>query len=288
MNVLPLQIVCEMARNIPCSPWLLPQVMTCLRNEKASVTEIEEVIRKDPGLSATALRIANSAFLSRGSQIDSLNQAILRLGFKEVYKLVVTSISERWLSNEVEGYGWEPGDLYRHSLCVAVGAELIAKKTGWIQPEVAYTAGLLHDVGKLALAYACCDVFDEVRKYQEVNQCSWRKAENDLLGYDHTDIGGTLLEGWSYPANLIEVACFYPTPSQAGHEHFKFVLAIHAAKHLAITMGAGVGEDGFKTEMDHESLESNGIDEDFMVQLLPDVLEGYENITNSRPSDLPE
>jgi len=154
------------------------------------------------------------------------------------------------LNNPAQGYGWEPGDLYRHSLTVAVGADLLAKKLGQVSPEIAYTAGLLHDVGKLALAYVCSASFEEIRRFQAERKCSWREAESALLGYDHTEVAGALLRVWSFPSNLIEVVSFYPRPRLAAAEHRALVTCVHAAKHLALCLGTGVGEDGFTTELD--------------------------------------
>lgn len=271
---LPMQVVCEMARNIPCSPWLLPQLLDVLDNENSSVSDIEHVIVKDPGLASAILRLANSAVFTTGRKCDSCSEAMMRLGRREIYRLAASSVAGRWLVQDVKGYGWEPGDLCKHSLCVAVAAELLAiEKSGEVEPMTAYTAGLLHDMGKLALAYACSDSFDEIYQYQQKNKCSWQRAENALLGYDHCMIGGTLLESWSYPVNLVEVACYYPRPHNAGMAHQDLVTMVHAAKHMAIALGMGVGEEGFTTEMDNEMLEKKGYTSDLMEQIMPDVVE---------------
>ncbi len=278
-EVLPLQMVCEMARNIPCSPWLLPKVTAVVRKEDYSNTELEGLILQDTGLAATVIRIANSAFFNRGRQCETLQDAILRLGRKEVYRLVSSSLAQRWLSAEVKGYGWEPGDLYKHSAAVAIAAQAIAKGRDGFDPEMAYTAGLFHDVGKLALAYSRSDQFDTIRIYQQQSGVSWRQAEHDLLGYDHCDIGGALLEGWQFPVEYIETVCYYSRPQLAAKNERSLVTLVHAAKHLAIMIGTGVGEDGFTTELDAESLTAEGYTSEMLEKFMPEVVTELAKLT---------
>lgn len=285
IEILPLQMVCEMARNIPCSPWLLPKLVNLLKSEKATASEIEALIRKDPGLSTAVLRLANSAYFSASAKCDELSEALIRLGNKEVYRIAASTIAGRWLANDVKGYGWEPGDLCKHSLCVAVATEMLAKETGQVQTELAYTAGLLHDVGKLALAHACTDQFEQARQYQLQKQCSWREAEKAIFGYDHTDVGGVLLEKWSFPVNLIQVACFYPRPNLAAQEHQALVVHVHAGKHMALAIGVGVGEEGYSTELDEAILQKHGFTNELMEKMLPPILIAAEKMINAMLKD---
>ncbi len=278
-EILPLQMVCELARSIPCSPWLLPKLMKLLSEpDKANADDIQEIILKDPGLATSVLRLANSAYFSTSKRCETVAEGVFRMGFKHIYRIAASSMAGRWLTNQPEAYGWEPGDLYKHSLCVAVATEALAKETGKVPEELAYSAGLLHDVGKLALAHACADQFDKVREYQAHHGGSWRQAEHEVMGYDHTDIGGVLMEEWGYPTSLIQVACFYPRPSLAGQEHQPLVVHVHAGKHLATSLGYGVGEDGFKSELDEALLEKNGITEELLEKILPNVILGTEKL----------
>jgi len=272
-EILPLQLVCELARSIPCAPWLLPKLMDLLsKPEQTEAKDIQALITKDPGLTTAVLRMANSAYFSKSVRCETVADAVLRIGFRPVYRIAASSIASRWLVNQPSGYGWEPQDLYKHSLCVAIASEALAKETGKVSTELAYTAGLLHDVGKLALAHACADQFERVRQYQLEKNISWRQAEHDTLGYDHTDVGGVLMEQWGYPTNLIQVGCFYPRPRLAGAENRPLVTHIHAGKHLATSLGFGVGEDGFHTELDEALLQETGITEELLEKILPAVI----------------
>lgn len=264
--------VVKRAATLPAAPWLLPKLMQQLADPDSAADQVEALIKMDTGLASGTLRLANSAYFNNAMPCDTLSDAIVRLGFREIYRLATTKIASGWLTNAVEGYGWEPGDLYRHSLTVAVAADLLAKQTGSIEPEIVYTAGLLHDVGKLALAFACGEQFDQVRQYQAQHQGPWRVAEHEVFGYDHTDIAAALLQKWAFPTNLQQVVQFYPRPQQAAPEHQSLVTHVHAAKHLALCLGTGVGEEGYQSELDEASLKREGITPEMTEALLPAVL----------------
>jgi putative nucleotidyltransferase with HDIG domain len=278
-EAIPLQMVVEMARNIPCAPWILPQLMDLLGHpEKADAQNIQAIMMKDSGLVSAVLRTANSAHFSGVQRCESVAEAVLRIGFREVYRLTVGSVAGRWLNQEESGYGWESGDLCKHSLCVAVGAEYIAREREQLNVGLAYTAGLLHDVGKLALAHACAEQFEQVRIYQQTHGVNWRQAEHEVLGYDHTDVGGVLMQAWSFPTSLVQVACFYPRPKLSAQDHRSLVVCIHAAKHLAISLGYGLGEEGFSTELDEEALKEEGYTPEFLENALPTIQANSEKL----------
>jgi putative nucleotidyltransferase with HDIG domain len=268
------------AAALPAAPWLLPKLMQRLADTDSAADQVESLIKMDTGLASGTLRLANSAYFNNAMPCDSLSDAIVRLGFREIYRLATTKIASAWLSHEVVGYGWEPGDLYRHSLTVAVAADQIAKLTGRIDPEIAYTAGLLHDVGKLALAFACSDGFEDVRQYQTEEHCPWRVAEHHVFGYDHTDVAAALLDKWAFPDNLIQVVRFYPQPSLADAAHRALVVHIHAAKHVALCLGTGVGEEGFQSELDEAALRQEAITPEMTEAVLPDVLDISTKLLN--------
>jgi putative nucleotidyltransferase with HDIG domain len=267
---------------LPSAPWLLPKLMELLANPESAADQVENLIRMDSGLATGTLRLANSAYFTNSMPCDTLSDAIVRLGFREIYRLASTKIASGWLNAPVEGYGWEPGDLYRHSLTVAVAGDLLAKETGLVEPEIVYTAGLLHDVGKLALAFACSPQFETIRQYQAKERCAWRAAELQVLGYDHTDVSEALLSTWKFPANLVQVVKFYPRPAAAGAEFVTLVTHVHAAKHLALCLGTGVGEDGFQSEIDEQALRAANISPGALERLLPAVHEVSAKLLHSQ------
>lgn len=242
--------ICNKAQEIPASPSILPVCLKLLEDDDASLQELSDLVKQDLGLSASVLKLANSAAFGGEVSFDSLDDAIFRLGFSLTYNLIVTAAGGRWNNISLDGYSWTPGDFFRHSLTVAVAAQKIAKMLEICDADLAYTAGLMHESGKLALAYACPEAISQARVLVDEQAYNWLQAEEQVLGFNHTQISRELLGGWSFPDSLLQVAAHYPKPSATSGEFLTLVEVVHLAKHLAIQTGIGVGEDAFWLEVD--------------------------------------
>lgn len=272
----PIETAIDMAKTIPCAPAILPKLLKLMESDIVEASDIERLILADPGLATAVLRLANSAYFSRSRKCEDISEAMLRLGSITLYHLAATSAAGRWLNHPVQGYGWETGDLARHSLCVAVAAEVLAERSRVCKPETAYTAGLIHDVGKLAMAYANMNALEEVEQELPDRKSSWREIEHELLGYDFTDVSRLLLKNWGFPPSLVAVGALHPRPALAAPEDRPLVTLIHASKHIALQLGFGVGSDGFRSELDERSLIESGFDDEILDTELPNILEKIE------------
>ncbi len=266
------QTVVEMTRSIPCAPAILPKLLKLTEGTSSDLGELEMLISLDTGLATNVLRTANSAYFANAQRCESIADAILRLGSKTLYRIAASTLTGRWLVHPVRGYGWEPGDLCKHSLCVAICAETFAKSMHLADPSTAYTAGLIHDLGKFALAYANFSVLDDIASRVPDEFGTWREAEMAILGYDSMDVTKALLENWGFPSTFVSVGYYYSAPSGAPEQDKMLVTLIHAAKHLATQLGYGVGVDGFYSNPDESALKDAGFREDEMDAAIPDIL----------------
>lgn len=284
MSVLPtFAEVCDKATRLPCSPSLLPRLVAVLDKEDASIDDLESVICVDPALASSTLRLANSAYFAAGSsQVENLSEALMRLGQREVYRLAALSLASRWMSLKADGYRWEAGDFCRLSLVEAVAAEYLAEQTGRVDPKVAYTAGLVHEIGKLAVAYGCVAQFSDIRKIQAAQSIPWLNAEKLVLGFNHAEVGAELLKRWKFPASLIAVGTFNPPHATDPAEFLPLLTHVHAAKYLAVTIGAGVAEDGFLFELNAPLLIEWGFSPEMLEASIPDVLDRAGKLLQER------
>lgn len=238
--------VCERALRMPCSPALLPRLITVLVSPDSSAEEIAEIIKVDSALAASTLRLANSAYFSSGGAAETISDAVIRLGQRELYRLAALALVSRWESGSSRG---EPGDFCRHALCTALAAEVLAETSERIDPQSAYTAGLVCDLGKLAMAHACAPFFPAIRTHCALRGGTWAAAERELLGFSHAEVGARLLKAWSFPAVLATATEFCERPGDAPAEALPLLAHLHAGKCVATSFGPGVSEDGFLFEL---------------------------------------
>ena len=152
-------------------------------------------------------------------------------------------------------------------------AQHLAERAGRADPSVAYTAGLVSTVGKLAIAFACGEWFGDIRAHQKAQACTWPQAEHAVLGYDYTEAGARLLREWRFPPALITSAEFELSPARGPDEMKPLLATLHAAQYLATAMGAGVSEEGFLFEIDGNFLLEWGFTAALLDEALPVVLE---------------
>lgn len=223
----PEQVVCEL-QHLPSAPKILPRLKRLLADGNSAMHEIVALIRLDPGIAARVLQTANSAYYSSGTRCFNVDEAVNRVGYNQVYELVAYAVASQVLTRPLDAYGIEPDELWRTSVACGLAAELLAEICGE-QIDIAYTVGLLHQVGLLAV--------DEwvLRNHPGthlVNQGWLREAcesERALLGFTQAEVGASLLRNWDFPISMSEpVRWQYFPRSTAGHQRMSCLL--HAAK----------------------------------------------------------
>jgi HD-like signal output (HDOD) protein len=265
--------VCAQALKLPCSPALLPRLAALLERPDAGIDELAKLIQMDPVLTSATLRLANSVFFAAGAPVATVAEAVMRLGLRELYRLAALSLASRWMAIEVEGYRWEAGDFCRASLVTAVAAEALAQRTGRVDPAMAYTSGLVHEIGKLAVAFACAPAFTGIRARLAELGGTWLEAETAELGFNHAAVSARLLAEWRFPEGCVAVAKYNPPTAELPAEHAALAAHVHAAQHLAVAFGAGQGEDAFFYKLDEALLAAHGIDAALLEATLPTVYE---------------
>ncbi len=265
--------VCARALALPCSPTLLPRIAEQLQRPSADLEDLAALIGLDPVLASATLRMANSVYFATGEPVDSVKGAVMRLGVREIYRLAALSLASRWMAIEVDGYRWEAGDFCRASLVKAVAAEALAQETRLAEPSLAYTCGLVHEIGKLAIAFSCAPDFAAIRAKREARGGTWLQAETAVLGFNHPMVSARLLREWRFPPACVAVAAHNPPDSALPDEFAPLAALVHAAGHLAASLGAGQGEDAYLYRIDSALLEKQGLNADMLERALPRVLE---------------
>lgn len=279
----PFDELCALAIKLPCSPAVLPQLIAAMSDEHNTNGEVERVIRLDPSLAGATVRLANSSFFSGKSRIETVTDAVLTLGQRELFRLASISTLSRWEDSHRDSLPWEPGDYTRHSLCTALAAEVLAEERGGIDPEFAYTAGLVCDIGKIVMAYFCAPFYPGVSAHAMSGEVTWEQAENAVIGYNHSKVGSQLLHLWKFPANLARAVQFQFRPHEASPEVQAQLALLQAARYVAVCLGPGVTEGGFHFRLDGELLERYGYTSEMIEHALIEVRERFLKRMGSRP-----
>lgn len=186
-----------------------------MNDSKSSASDLAEVLTFDMALAAKLLRVANSAYYSFERKVATVSEAIVRLGFSTIRRLILTSHVSGFMNRRIDSYGLEQGELWKHSIGVGMGVMMLAQKDKSISIGEAYIAGLLHDIGKAFLdQYLGNDLKPLVdRGIQE--QVDIHTAERDMLGTDHAEVGALIAQKWNLPIQIVEGIAFHHRPMLA-------------------------------------------------------------------------
>jgi HD-like signal output (HDOD) protein len=239
----PAEIV-RAVRHLPSAPKILPRLKLLLRDGNSALDEIVSLVRLDPGLAMRVLQIANSPYFFTGARCLTVDEAVRRVGFDEIYSLVSYAVAAQVLNRPLVVYGIEPNELWARSVCCALAAEAIAEVTGDDQ-AIAYTLGLLHGVGMIAIDEWALRAGQEVRLVVEDFPTEATKSELAQLGFTQADAGAALLKEWEFPAEIIEPVEHQYAP-RAAIVHPKLASLLCAAKWIrSVVLARGAPPPAF-------------------------------------------
>ncbi|OGI12031.1 MAG: hypothetical protein A2Y40_07855 [Candidatus Margulisbacteria bacterium GWF2_35_9] len=222
-------------------PTTVSELIKLANNPNVTSRDIGKIIERDQAMASKILRLANSASYGFSQRIRTISHAIVCLGFNKVKSLALTVSTLKMLSDSLAKYNLDAGALYKHSLAVAVAANIIAEKTKAKDPEEVYLMGLLHDIGKLIINTHTTNELEDVWTYYKTHKdIKFFQAEKAVFGFDHADIGGEAARGWNLPNELCNAIGYHHTPHSApGDNRCAFI--IHLADGIAKTIDIGKG-----------------------------------------------
>ena len=201
--------------NLRPMPTSITRALRAIEDSSATSTEISEIIGLDQALSASILQAANSVSMGYSTDCSKLSDAVMRLGFKRLKGIILGIAAVGPFNQSLKGYRFGAGELWNHSIATAVSAEWIARELRYPDPEEAYTAGLLHDMGKLFLDQFVFSDYTRIVDLMLKYKLTLYMAEEQLLGIDHANVGGLIAEKWNFPVVLIDAIRYHHTPSFA-------------------------------------------------------------------------
>ncbi|SFM24533.1 HDIG domain-containing protein [Ectothiorhodospira mobilis] len=223
----------DQATGLVSLPAVAVRLNAMVEDPEATVADIGRLISQDPALTIRLLQVANSPFYGLSHRVDTISRAVNVIGIRQIRDLVLaTTVAKAFEGIPNELMSME--DFWRHSIYCGLVARLLAEDTGLRETESVFIGGLLHDIGRLL-------IFN--REPHEAHQAFLlgiakgggmppQRAEREVLGYDHAQVGGALAGHWNLPDNLIHCIRYHHEP-MATPEYAQEVALVHIANTVA-------------------------------------------------------
>ena len=265
-------------KNLPPVSQAALKLVNLLEQAAISNDEIVHVIKCDNVLTAKLLRACNSPYFGLDEPVASVDQSVLMLGHQQILHIVLTLAFGGAMVVPMPGYAVEANELWRHSLLTATAAEIVAGSGDLnVEAPVAFTVGLLHDIGKLALSQALTPELQiEIRQLIEQQGCPRTDAEKKIMGADHSEVGACMLKSWNLPEDIVEAVANHHHPICLPRP--KLSLVAHMANCLAHVAGSAPGWDGFAVRVDPEAIKTLNLDEARLEAMVAEVRDSYERV----------
>jgi putative nucleotidyltransferase with HDIG domain len=231
------------------------RLIDIMAEDDHTLQDVLQVVESDSVLTASVLKVVNSAAFGLMSEITSISRAVAYVGDKLVVGLAIGACAGDIYNDPLKGYSVETrGSLWRHSLKTAIASREIAsysiKKTS---REIAYTAGILHDIGKAILSDFLGGLkpvlLETLDNQMEVD---YLKVERNSIGIDHCEVGFELAKHWNLPEPLKQIIRNHHHPVEADEKYRDLAYVVHLGDMIAMIAGTGTGIDTMQYQIDNQ------------------------------------
>ena len=244
-------------KDLPTLPEVAQELLYELDNEDSSLESISEKIAMDHALTAKLLRLANSSHFGHNSHVVTIQQAAAMLGVQNIKNLIRMSIMvDRFPHPECAAFNFR--GFWRHSIATANCAELISRALH-MKHDFAFTAGLLHDIGRLVLVTYYPEEYTEVLSYRHINDCELITAERHVLHIDHIDAGLALAQQWHFADAVKEAIKGHHDPDIKGIHALAPV--VHVANAIVHALDLANNDDELVPALSQQAWDTLGLKE---------------------------
>ncbi len=254
-------------QQLPALSVIVTEFLELIDRGDVELAVLMQKIGQDQALAARALRVVNSPFYGFSRRIASLKDAGMMLGVHTLRKIVVAAgIMGHFPSGEDQGF--DRMTFWQHAIGTGVAAKVLASHCG-LDGETAFTAGLLHDIGKLVMAVYFPADFDQVLACRNEQDCLLKDAEQAVLGFDHTLVGAKVARKWKMPKAIIEAIRHHHNPDSVTDK--PFAALVHIADILCRGLEIGYGGDTLIPGLDVAAMQRLGLDWNLLLAALPQI-----------------
>ena len=260
--------------NLPTLPTVYTEVDQLCKNPDVSADDLSKVIETDPSISLKLLSLANSAFFGFSRQIKSVRDAVSLLGNQTVQNTILNIAVFEATKDLKQTAGLDKSAFWVHSSAVGSTGRFIAEKLKLDRPE-GYTAGIIHDMGKIIMDALYTDFYIEVLEKTQEGNISLLKAEEEIIGLDHGQIGKELCESWNLPQELIEAVAYHHRPGSAEKDS-QIASLVNVGDAIARKLKVGSGGDDTQPEPHPAALSRLEISPEQLLEWEPEIQEAID------------
>jgi len=269
---------------LPSISSVVLKVMEMVQNPEVDITALAAEISKDPSITASIIKLSNSAYYRKSQPIKTVQESLMTLGTKVVKEIILLTAAKGILNKNIPGYQIDAEAMWLHSIVVAeLSSRIVRDKKLKIEPDLAFTGGLLHDIGKVILSQFFPQAMMQIKNELKDQKETFDSIEKKHFGYDHQEVGARLLKAWNFPIELIATALFHHNPEKA--TKFKdLVSVVHVANTITIVSGIGIDIGGLTNPLSEEAVKLLGITEEDLQKyylLLPELEEQIAELITS-------
>jgi putative nucleotidyltransferase with HDIG domain len=262
--------------SLPQFPQVAIRILNLMADRNLNIKKIAEFIETDQGIASKVLKIASSAYYGMGGKITSIRHAAIVLGYKILGEIVITAGAKDILDRKLRGYSYGSLDLWNHSLAVAYGSKFIVNKENPSLINATYTAGLIHDVGKIILDELILNKKEEIKSFMEKESKTLLDAENHFFNFNHAEIAFELCRQWNFPEFISTAIKDHHQPSYSSGNKLSYVL--HTADHIARMIRMGYDNDDILCEIKEETRKFLGLRQQDISKIALKIKEGAYKI----------
>lgn len=254
---------------LPTLPIIITELLGLLDNPKSTPKDINELIKNDQSLTSKTLRLVNSSYYGFPRGISTVTEAVVILGFDTVRNLALSASIVKVLK---VGGSFDKTEFWRHTVAVAFMSRIVAKHIKYSNVEVAFVAGLLHDIAKVFEDQYFSEEFYEAVELSKEQGIQLYMAEREVLGYDHAAIGKRLADSWNLPQSIVAAMSYHHDLDKNVYpEHMTLVEIVYLSDALVRLKKIGNSGNYGKTSVSKRVMEKLKLKKETLVLLLKEL-----------------
>lgn len=248
------------SENLPVLSQVANNVLKLADSPDASPRAMEQIIVRDPAISAKILRVANSSYYGLNG-VETIGRAVATLGMNTIRSLVIGIAYQQMMTGKENAGNYNKVEFWRHSLAVAVASKIIAMIKMPAKAEELYGVGMMHDVGILVMDRFLPNELNLIIQTAHVKKCEIIDIEAQLLGFDHTDVGALLAEKWGFSGMMLAGIKYHHSMIE-DLEHTETTAVIALADGIAHQVGFTNNSPAVPKELDRFAVQTLSIPEE--------------------------